>query len=81
MELIDNAELESILDRMAELEPACDEYSELEKMRDTLLQQGKDWIVGNWIIQWKSIQKNFKPQPAKDAFVRTEWRKTISKVS
>lgn len=81
MELVDNAELESILDRMAELEPACDEYNELEKMRDALLQQGKDWTVGNWIIQWKEIQKSFKPQPAKDGFVRVEWRKTISKVS
>lgn len=81
LQMIDNSELEGILDRMNELEPACDEYDELKKMRDGILREGQDIACGHWLVQWKQIQKNIKPQPAKDGTTRLEWRKTIQRVA
>lgn len=79
LEMVDEPELESVLERIADLTPAADEYDELVKRRDQLLIQGKNIVCGHWLVQWKQIEKNFKPQPAKDGYTRTEWRKTISR--
>lgn len=81
MEMVDNPELEAILNRISELEPQADEYDELVKSRDKILIQGHDVTCGNWIVQWNKVEKSFKPQPAKDGFTRTEWRKTIQRVA
>jgi hypothetical protein len=78
VELCNNAELETVLDRMAELKPAIDEYNELESTRDSLLVKGQDWVCGKWLIAWKQITKVFKPQPAKDGYERVEFRKSIT---
>lgn len=77
LQIIDNEELTAILDRMAEVEPAADEYAELEKARDKILTKGQDIACGNWLITWRKIVKHFKSQSAKDAFDREEWHKTI----
>lgn len=77
LQLIDNSELETILDRMAELQAAYDEYEDLEDTRDALLVKGADICCGKWMVTWKKITKTFKPQPAKEGFVREEWRKNI----
>ncbi|HOM62181.1 MAG TPA: hypothetical protein PLP49_12190 [Anaerohalosphaeraceae bacterium] len=77
LEICDDEELESILNRIEELEPAAEEYDELKKQLDAKLVKGKDIICGKWMVLWKPIEKHFKPQPAKDGFTRTEWRKSI----
>lgn len=77
LQVVDNVELETILDRMEELQPEVDEYEELQKVRDNILAKGQDLACGKWLVQWKAIEKNFKAQPAKEAFTRQEWRKTI----
>lgn len=81
LKFIENEELAGIFDRMAEIESAADEYAELEKARDALLVKGQDIACGQWLIQWKSMTKHFKAQPAKEAFDREEWRKSITKVA
>jgi len=80
LKVIDNEELASILDRLAELEDAADEYAVLEKARDKLLTKGQDISVGNWLVSWICINKHFTAQPAKEAYDRPEWRKTITKM-
>jgi hypothetical protein len=79
LKIIDNGELEAILDRMDELSLAADEYKELEKARDAILQKGQDIFCGSWLVTWKKIEKNMSAQPAKEATIRTEWRKTITR--
>jgi hypothetical protein len=81
LQMIDDPELETLLNQIAELEPSADRYDELCKERDALLVQGKDVVCGHWIVQWKKLEKNFKPQPAKDGCVKVEWRKTITQVA
>lgn len=78
LEVIDNAELQAVLDRMGDLQEASDKYNKLKKARDKMLIKGKDVACGPWLVQWKKIDKHFKAQPAKDAFERSEWRKTIT---
>jgi hypothetical protein len=77
LEVVDNAELESVLERMAELEPATKEYDELAATRDEMLIKGQDVACGRWLVTWKQIEKNFKAQPAKEASTRIEFRKSI----
>ena len=77
LEMIDNDELEAILDQMAELEEHHDQYKDLAKTLDAMLYKGKDIACGNWLVTWKEIVKNFKAQPAKEGFTRTEYHKTI----
>jgi len=79
LQVIDNDELAAVLDRMAELEPVEKEYCELEKQRDALLIKGQDVACGNWLVIWKKIIKNFGASPAKEAFTREEWRKSITR--
>lgn len=69
MQIIDNADLEAVLDRMAELEPQADEYADLERQRDDMLIKGQDAAVGRWLVTWKQTQ-GAKPQ----------WRKTIARM-
>ena len=78
LEFVENDELQAVLDRMGPLQEASDTYTELAKVRDALLIKGKDIACGSWLVQWKRIEKHFKAKPAKDAFDRSEWRKTIT---
>lgn len=77
LQIVDNAELESVLERMAELEPTAKEYDELTATRDEMLTKGQDVACGKWLITWKKIIKQFKAQPAKESTTREEWRKSI----
>lgn len=61
LEMVDNEELEAILERLSALDGSAMEYAELEKQRDRLLTDGKDWQVGRFLIQWKKISGNRKP--------------------
>lgn len=77
LQIIDNEELEQILDNMAELESTVNRYKELQAERDGILVKGQDLACGQWLVVWKKITKQFKPQPAKEGFSREEWRKSI----
>lgn len=80
LKVINNEELEIVLDRLSELDPAVSEYKDLEKVRDNLLTRGQDIACGHWLVQWKCIKKHFKASPAKPEYEREEWRKTIVRV-
>jgi hypothetical protein len=67
-QFLDNAELESILDRMEELTPQADEYSDLEKTRDAMLRKGQNCFIGNWLITWKETSNH-------------QWRKKTTKIN
>jgi hypothetical protein len=81
LEVVDNDELQAILDRMEGLQEASDKYKELAKVRDKMLVKGKDIACGSWLVHWKKMDKHFNAQPAKQAFDRSEWRKTITKIA
>lgn len=81
MQIIDNAELAEILERMEDLEPYADEYGELEKALEKIVAKGQNIICGNFMIQWKAGERNYKAQPAKDAYKITTWTKDIVKLT
>jgi len=57
LKIIDDPELESILNRLADLETVKQEISDLEKMRDKTLIKGLDVAVGKFLILWSKIEK------------------------
>jgi len=67
LKFVDNAELEDVLDRMAELEGEMEDYKRLEKRRDEMLTKGQDMSIGRWLITWKQSRNG-------------AWRKTITTV-
>jgi len=76
LQVVDNAELEAILDRIDELSPASEELSELEARRDALLTKGSDIACGRWLVKWKHITIQYKAKPA---CTGEQWRKSITK--
>ncbi|KKN71385.1 hypothetical protein LCGC14_0421070 [marine sediment metagenome] len=66
--------LEAVLTRLRELEPAEEEIKDLKKMRDAALVKGQDLCCGKFLITWKQIESNRKAQEAKTI---TSWRKKI----
>lgn len=56
--VVDNAELEAVLNRMEELDPAATEYADLEKARDIMLTKGRDISVGGWMVTWKETSNH-----------------------
>ncbi len=79
LKIIDNDELESVLDRMAELEEATAEYKELAKARDDMLTKGQDVACGAWLVTWRMTPKNYQAKAAKDAWVGESWSKSITR--
>lgn len=69
--ILDNDDLASILDRMAEIEETANEWAQLAKDRDDMLagQKGNNLVVGQWLITWS--QTNHNPP---------QWRKTITRM-
>jgi hypothetical protein len=67
VQFFDNAELESILNRMDELSPQANEYGDLEKARDSMLRKGQNCVIGDWFITWKETSNH-------------AWRKKITKM-
>lgn len=76
LEIVENEQLAGVLDRLDELSEVGDEISELEKERDSLLNKGKDIIVGNWMVTWK---QSFVDIKAKEAYRQERWSKKIVK--
>lgn len=76
LEIIDNAELEAVLDRLADLKDSEKEIAELEKVRDALLVKGRDIACGRWLVTWNKSEIHKK---AAEAQVIESWRKLIRK--
>jgi hypothetical protein len=74
LEVSDNEELETVLERLDELSPTAQEYSELEDLRDKLLVKGQDVACGRFLVTWKKLTINRK---ASEARTETQWRKKI----
>lgn len=70
----DNADLEAVLERLAELEPTAKEYNDLEDERDRLLVKGQNVACGRFLVTWKKTQTTYKPQEGRVVDV---WRKKI----
>lgn len=77
LEIIDNDELESVLDRLAELRPATAEAKDLENLRDALLVKGQDVACGRWVVTWTKTEYHYKSKPATDESTVIQWRKKI----
>lgn len=73
----DDSDMESIFDRLAELESVKKEIKALEQERDAKLVKGRDMVCGRFIVTWKEIHVHRKAQEAKDT---TQWRKNIQAV-
>jgi len=76
LQISDNTELEQILDRMEELDPAVTEYKELEVARNGILVKGQDIAIADWLILWSKVEVTKKPQTG-GTF--SYWRKKIIK--
>lgn len=74
LEIIDDAELEAVLNRIDELEPEAEELKDLEKARDAMLAKGKDIVCGNHMVTWKHVKFEKKPTVACTV---EQWRKKI----
>lgn len=74
LEIISNAELEAVLDRMDEIGDTAAEYADLEKTRDNMLTKGRDIACGRFMVTWKKIVVNKK---ATEASTQEQWRKKI----
>jgi len=74
LKIEDNEELEAVLYRLNELEPAHAEYKELEKQRDAILVKGRDIVCGPFMVTWTHIEGTRKPSPGGRY---EQWRKKI----
>lgn len=77
LEVIDNAELQELLDRMEELKEAYGEYQAIEKKVKKMVEGKEKLICGEWLITGKYITKKIPPQPEKEI---TYWQKKIIKI-
>ncbi len=75
MELVDNNEIEELLQRREELEPAKKEHAAVERQLDKLWIKGQDMICGDYLVQWKKGERHYKAAAAK---VVETWTKKIS---
>ena len=76
LQVIDDAELEAVLDRLDELGGAVAEYKSLEKTRDQMLTKGQDVACGDFLVTWK---KSIVRHKARDASETEQWRKKITR--
>lgn len=76
LEFVDNAELETALDRMEELKPISKEYKDLDDYVKTAV-KGKQLSVGKYIIsgKWIDVKAQTELSPA-----RRDWRRSIKKL-
>lgn len=74
LQIVDNAELEAVLDRLDMLAAVGREMAELEKVRDALLVKGQDVACGTWLVTWKRHEIHYQAQPARQA---EQWRKKV----
>jgi hypothetical protein len=63
----DIEELESLLDAMKEYALMHKHYEQMERQRDAILEkyEGKNMLVGNWMILWSKSVRNYKAQAAR----------------
>ena len=84
-EIIDSAELESILLRMDELKPLAKEYDELDAEKKRLLEGREKVLCGNYFITGKWVErKSYNvPDEIKKQYpaISRYWKSTIINVS
>jgi hypothetical protein len=68
VEVVDDTELESVLERMDVLEDFAADYKALQSYRDLMLRKGQDVAVGRFLITWSQSSNG-------------AWRKRITKVA
>lgn len=72
-----DVELEGRLERLQELELSAKEYNATKKIVDKQLTKGQDIACGKFLILWKQGERNYKAQPAKEAYKIETWTKEI----
>jgi hypothetical protein len=78
MEMIDDDELVSMLDRRAELKPLSEEYTQLDKDLKKSFEGSERLMIGDWIITGKKIErKGYIPKPVESS---SYWKYDINKL-